>query len=566
MTKTSAVSVAVVGMGYWGKNLVRNFHDLGALRLICDGALERQTQIENLYPGVGFVTDYAAVLQNPAIAAVVLATPAVMHFEMAQAALLAGKDVYVEKPLALDVQEGQQLVDLAKANGRILMIGHILQYHPAVIKLQELIRKGVLGQIQYVYSNRLNIGKIRTEENILWSFAPHDISMILALLGELPREVACQGGSYLSQNVADVTVSQFVFPSGVRGHIFVNWLHPFKEQRLVVVGSKQMAVFDDTSEKKLVLYHHQVEWNNRVPTAIKAEGEAVPLEMQEPLKAECLHFLDCVESRQTPRTDGAEGLRVLRVLDACEKSLGSGGVVVKLKAAPEKTEPGPTLPYFVHEKACVDSGVVIGTGSKIWHFSHIMKGAKLGERCIVGQNVNIDGGTTLGNNVKIQNNVSIYTGTIIEDDVFLGPSCVLTNVTNPRSQISRHSLYEKTLIRRGATVGANATIVCGVTLGRYCFIAAGAVVTKDIPDYALVMGNPARQTGWMSRHGHLLKNPDKAGIMICPESGFRYQATLPHPQSKASPTLHCLDIDEEVALPDSLRTGTKTYDELKSKN
>ena len=388
--------------------------------------------------------------------------------------------------------------------------------------------------------------------------------MILALLGEMPKEVACQGGSYLSQNVADVTVSQFVFPSGVRGHIFVNWLHPFKEQRLVVVGSKQMAVFDDTSEKKLVLYHHQVEWNNRVPTAIKAEGEAVPLEMQEPLKAECLHFLDCVESRQTPRTDGEEGLRVLRVLDACEKSLGSGGAVVKLKAEPEKTEQEPTTPYFVHSKACVDSGAVIGTGSKIWHFSHIMKGAKLGERCIVGQNVNIDSGTTLGNNVKIQNNVSIYTGTIIEDDVFLGPSCVLTNVTNPRSQINRHSLYEKTLIRRGATVGANATIVCGVTLGRYCFIAAGAVVTKDIPDYALAMGSPARQTGWMSRHGHLLKNPDQAGIMICPESGFRYQATPPQPQSKASPTLHCLDIDEEVALPDSLRTGTKTYDELKS--
>ena len=222
---------------------------------------------------------------------------------------------------------------------------------------------------------------------------------------------------------------------------------------------------------------------------------------------------------------------------------------------PSTTHHPPATLFFKHESAYVDAGALIGAGTKIWHFSHIMKGAQIGERCVFGQNVNVDGGVVIGRNVKVQNNVSIYTGTVIEDDVFLGPSCVLTNVTNPRSQVNRHSLYEKTLIRRGATIGANATIVCGVTLGRYCFVAAGSVVTKDLPDYALVMGNPARQKGWMSRHGHLLKNPDAAGVMVCPESGFRYRL--------AAGALRCLDLDEESPLPPELSQGLKSYDDLK---
>ena len=220
------------------------------------------------------------------------------------------------------------------------------------------------------------------------------------------------------------------------------------------------------------------------------------------------------------------------------------------------TDQKPPTAFFKHESAYVDEGAAIGAGTKIWHFSHVMKGAKIGARCVFGQTVNVDGGVVIGNNVKVQNNVSIYTGTVIEDDVFLGPSCVLTNVTNPRSQINRHSLYEQTLIRRGATIGANATIVCGVTLGRYCFIAAGSVVTKDVPDYALVMGNPARQKGWMSRHGHILKNPDEDGVMLCPESRFRYRL--------GAGAIHCLDLDEESPLPPELSQGATCYREFKS--
>src|SRR5258706_11969407 len=200
---------------------------------------------------------------------------------MAKAALEAGKDVLVEKPLAIDVTHGETVANLAKANGRVLMVGHILRYHPAILKLQELVAGGALGKINYLYSNRLNIGKIRTEENILWSFAPHDISVILSLLNEMPTHVSCKGGAYLSSGVTDVTLSHFEFPSGVRAHIFVSWLHPFKEQKLVVVRSEKMAVFDDTVENKLVLYPHKVEWKNRIPTAVKADGEVMALDNRE---------------------------------------------------------------------------------------------------------------------------------------------------------------------------------------------------------------------------------------------------------------------------------------------
>ncbi len=551
--QSSSVQVAVVGSGYWGKNLVRNFEALGALRWVCESRPESRTEIEKKYPAVQLTSSFETIIKDEAIRGVVLATPAATHYTLAREALLAGKDVFVEKPLALSVSEGVELVKIANQAGRILMVGHILQYHPAIKKLRELIGNGTLGRIDYVYSNRLNMGKIRVEENILWSFAPHDVSVLLGLMGEDPKAVSCEAGAYLSHDIADVTVSQFRFPNGARAHIFVSWLHPFKEQRLVVVGSEQMAVFDDTAAEKLILYPHRVEWKDRIPSAIKADGVPVDVSSDEPLKSECMEFLDCIQTRRRPLTDGEEGLRVLRILAACQESM-----VTQKTVFLDQFQVQSERPFFVHPSAVVDEPCQIGEGTKIWHYTHVLAGARIGKKCILGQNCQIADGVIIGDNVKIQNNVSVYAGTEISDDVFLGPSCVLTNVTNPRSQINRHSLYEKTRILRGATVGANATIVCGIDLGRYCFIGAGSVVVSNVPDYALLVGNPARQIGWMSRHGHRLSKSGCDDVMVCPESGYRYKEVEPN-------ILRCLDLDEELPLPAELAKGSKSYDEFKTK-
>jgi UDP-2-acetamido-3-amino-2,3-dideoxy-glucuronate N-acetyltransferase len=428
--------------------------------------------------------------------------------------MLAGKDVFVEKPLALHVEEGEQLADLSVTSGQLLMVGHLLHYHPAIKKLKALIREGVLGKIDYIYSSRLNFGKLRTEENILWSFAPHDISAILHLLEEEPTSVAAHGGAYLNSNVADVTLTSFTFATGVTAHIFVSWLHPFKEQKLVIVGDRKMAVFDDTEPaRKLVLYPHQVEWIDRVPVAQKSEGQVVEIPSDEPLKQECQHFLDCVAKRSRPETDGWNGVRVLRVLNAAEQSLRSGGQT--------QTPNSPRPRYFIDPTAKVDQPCSIGDGTYIWHYSHIMKNVTLGKKCNLGQNVHVASGVKIGNNVKIQNNVSVYTGVELEDDVFCGPSMVFTNVINPRSHVNRKNEYQRTLIKRGASLGANSTIVCGTTVGEYAFVGAGAVVTKDIPDYALVVGSPARRIGWMCQCGVRLAAPD--GETKCEACGARYE-------------------------------------------
>lgn len=483
-------NIAVIGSGYWGKNLVRNFSELGVLKIICDLDEHTLNDFRQKYPDIETTTSFQNVLEDKTIKGVVISTPAVLHYKMVKQALNHGKDVFVEKPLSLNVTQGQELVKIAEQQSNLLMVGHILQYHPAIIKLRDMIKRGELGKIQYIYSNRLNLGKFRTEENILWSFAPHDISVILMLLNEFPTSLASHSGTYLSQDVADVTLTTLDFPSGVKAHIFVSWLHPYKEQKLVVVGSKKMAVFDDVSNQKLLLYPHEIEWVNQVPVPRRKDAELVGIDTKEPLKEECLHFLECIGSRKTPKTDGREGLRILEILQASQESMQKNGENVLIQKH-----------YFVHPSSYVEQPCQIGEGTKIWHFSHIMPGVKMGKRCNIGQNVMIAPDVRMGDNVKVQNNVSIYTGVTIDDDVFLGPSMVFTNVINPRSSISRKDEFKETLIRKGASVGANATIICGNDVGKYAFIGAGAVVTKDVPDYAVVTGNPARITGWMCECG-----------------------------------------------------------------
>jgi len=513
-------NIAVVGCGYWGKNLVRNFHELNSLYAICDVDEKRLESFQEKYHNLTLFNDYKSLLKNPEVKAIVISTPAVTHYAFAKDALLANKDVFVEKPIALNYKEGEELVSLAKEKEKILMVGHLLEYHPAVIKLKELIDKGEVGKIKYIYSNRLNLGKFRTEENILWSFAPHDISVILSLLGEMPTEVSAHGGDYLNQDITDITVTTLDFPSGVKAHIFVSWLHPYKEQKLIIIGGKKMVVFNDVNPTdKLLVYNHKIDWIDRLPVPHPEEAHPIKIEEREPLKSECEHFIECIKTRKQPRTDGNNGLRVLKILEACQESLRKDGQVYKFIKKEEKK-------YFVHESSLIDENVEIGEGTKIWHFSHILKNTKMGKKCNIGQNVVIGPNVTIGNNVKIQNNVSVYDGVILEDDVFCGPSMVFTNVTNPRSHWPRKDEYKKTLVKKGASIGANSTIICGNTIGQYAFIGAGALVNKDVPDYALVYGVPAKIQGWMCYCGirlNLSNSSKSQETAECDNCGRKYK-------------------------------------------
>ena len=501
--------VAIVGSGYWGKNLVRIYHEIGSLKLICDKDESAILRLKNKYPKLDYAVAFSDVLSRDDIQVVVISTPAAMHYAMTKEALLAEKHVYVEKPLVFNVEEAVELINIAKQKKCVLMVGHLMQYHPAFTQLKSLIKNGELGRINYIYSNRLNLGKIRREENILWSFAPHDISMILSLAGEMPESVSATGGNYLQKEIADVTTTHLEFPSGLKSHIFVSWLHPFKEQKLIVVGDKKMAVFDDTKpwSDKLLVYPHLIEWQDNLPVPKKAEPERFNILESEPLKLECEHFLHCIGKGYEPITSGEEGLRVLIILDACQKSLDNDGIKInpKEKQAFEETKyVTDEKDYFVHNTAVADQGVQIGKGTKIWCFSHLLSGSEIGSDCNIGQNVMIGPEVKIGDRCKIQNNVSVYKGVTLEDGVFCGPSMVFTNVYNPRAEIPKMDQVRPTLVKMGTTIGANATVVCGNTLGQYCFIGAGAVVTKDVPDHALMIGNPAIRIGWACICGETL--------------------------------------------------------------
>ncbi len=325
-----AVSVAVVGCGHWGRNLVRVLAGEGALRAVVDPSEEGRAQARELAPDAAVHAELAPVLADDAIRGVLIAAPAELHHALARQALEAGKDVFVEKPLTVDAASARDLIQVAQQRDAILMVGHLLEYHPAYLKLHDMVAAGELGKLHYLISNRLNLGKIRTEENALWSFAPHDIALMLRLVGSMPGQIVATGGSYIQPNIADITVTQLLFDSGVRAHILVSWLHPFKEQRLVAIGSDRMASYDDV-EKKLVLYDQRVDWEEGQPIPVRGEGTEVRFDAEEPLLRECRHFLSCIERRAVPRTDGLQGLRVLQVLEAAQRSLVQNGSPITLE-------------------------------------------------------------------------------------------------------------------------------------------------------------------------------------------------------------------------------------------
>ncbi len=313
-------NIAVIGCGHWGKNLVRNFSELGALAAVCDP----NDQLAQFYAeqyNVGNLS-FTAILGNPAIEGVVLSVPASLHASMAIEAMNSGKHVYVEKPLAMNRIEAEAMIASSKENGVLLMVGHLLQYHPVFTAVRKLVESGELGSLSYVYSNRLSFGKVRSEEDVIWSFAPHDISMILSLTGQEPEAVRTESSCILQPDIADTATIHMEFKSALKAHVSVSWLHPFKEQKLVVVGQGSMAVFDDTKPwgEKLALYRHIVQANSVLPSLEKAEVEYLKIPQSEPLRNECQHFIDVVSKDVVPLTDGYEGLSVLKVLSAASIS------------------------------------------------------------------------------------------------------------------------------------------------------------------------------------------------------------------------------------------------------
>ena len=322
----SNVAIALLGCGGWGKNLARNLNELGVLSLIVDPAPQAAELAASF--GVAYSDNPESALQNSTINGIVIATPATTHFDVATAALNAGKAVFVEKPIALSTEQGEQLAQHAADTGQVLMVGHLLQYHPIFMRLKEMIGNGELGNIKYLASSRLNMGMIRTEENVIWSFSPHDISMVLGIAGSLPDKVSAIGAFVLGKEIADIGTVHLSWANGLRADITSSWLSPQKEQKLVVVGDKAMAVFSDTLvwEEKLTIYRNEVISVDGRPKAVAGVAEFVQVPKGEPLKMEMQHFIDCVAGRAKPRTDAVEATRVLAVLQCAEESLSRNNI------------------------------------------------------------------------------------------------------------------------------------------------------------------------------------------------------------------------------------------------
>jgi UDP-2-acetamido-3-amino-2,3-dideoxy-glucuronate N-acetyltransferase len=537
--KKNIPNICVIGAGRWGRNHIKTLNNLGFLKGIVEQDQKILTEFSSSYPEVKVFTDTKkAIIED--FDGFIVATPAETHFSIAEYLLKNKKNVLVEKPLSLNTEDAIQLKNLAKKNQVNLMVGHVLLFHPAIRKIKELIDNGRIGRLQYLYSNRLNLGAVRTEENILWSFAPHDISIFQYLIEAKPIEVVSRGGAFLQPDIDDSTLTILKYPKNIVAHIFVSWLHPFKEHRLVVIGSRGMLLFEDsTKEKQILFYEKGIDWVKGEPIKRDGPTEAIPYDPSMPLTEELKYFSEHLNGKPVEICNGQNGVDVLEILERATDSLKHGSeanIELRKDDTAEKD-------FYIHPTAVVDDNVKIDSGTKIWHFSHIQSHTEIGKKCSFGQNVNVGNNVKIGDNCKIQNNVSIYEGVELEDFVFCGPSMVFTNILEPRCEFPQRGgeFYSKTLVKQGASIGANATIVCGNTVGRFSFIAAGAVVTKDVPEYALMAGVPAKRIGWMSRHGAKLPQPDENGIMICPKSNWQYQEV-------GSGVLKCLDWDEDRAV------------------
>jgi len=488
--------ICVVGAGRWGSNHIRTLSELSALGGVVESNRDRLEVVKDTYPDIRrhSAIDEAARHDYDGF---VVATPAQTHFELARYLLEHRRPVLVEKPITLNVADAVTLQETARRNKVQLMVGHVLLFHPAIRKIKELMDTGKLGPLQYIYSNRLNLGTVRTEENVFWSFAPHDISIFQYFIGQLPRSVVSTGGAFLQDTVHDTTMTTLTYPGNIVGHIFVSWLHPFKEHRLVVIGRRGMIRFEDSGEgKPLLFYEKGVDWIKGAPVPRNGPSERIPYPQLAPLTEELRYFIDHLDGPPIELADGQNGVDVLTILEKATQSLLEHNVITLGESTMRSTT--------IHPTSTIDDDVEIGEGTKVWHYCHIQSGARIGRECSFGQNVNVGPNVRIGDHVKIQNNVSVYEGVQLDNHVFVGPSAVFTNVLRPRSAHPAQGNYVPTRVEAHATIGANATIISGVTIGHHAFIGAGAVVTKDVPDHALVLGNPGRVAGWVDEKGERL--------------------------------------------------------------
>ncbi|MDW8235310.1 MAG: Gfo/Idh/MocA family oxidoreductase [Bacteroidia bacterium] len=504
--------IALLGTGRWGEKYLRILYQKGALGIVWTRNPAKYEALQRSYPNSTWTSDIQEVWRASEVTGVVIATPAHTHESLIEQALTAGKDVFCEKPVAFSAARLKELADLAQRQGRILMGGHVLHYHPAIEILQQWLGEGKLGRLLSIHAERMGLGRYPLQEDVLWGLAIHDIGLCLHLLGKPPTTYKAHGQLSADQKLLESVWIHLEWEGGLQGHITASWSFPERRRRLTLIGTEGMVVFSEEGAPSLRFFSHSLLWQNG-QTPLRQEGtvQAQPLPSIEPLTAQVEHFLACIQTRSAPRTQVASLLPITALAEKLYQQL----MPVSVPSS-----------YFVHPTAVIDEDVEIGEGTRIWHFSHILKGSRIGKNCVLGQNVVVGPYVKVGNNCKIQNNVSLYYGVELEDGVLCGPSCVFTNDKYPRAFIDRRNEFLQTRVRRGATIGANATIMCGVSIGCYAMIGAGAVVLYDVPDHALVVGNPARQIGWVCECGETLTEKEPEQLYYCPRCDIYYERNL----------------------------------------
>ena len=510
--------LGLIGGGYWGKNLIRTFNKIDVLKTICEIDENLIKKYNEDYPNIITTNSYDEMLNDQTITMICISLPAPMHYNYAMKALVAGKHVFIEKPITLDINEARKLEEYSRINNLTCMVGHLLHYHVAIQRVKDILKSGELGSIKYITCQRKSHGIFRTFENVLWSFMPHDISVILSLCNGTFDDITnlnCTGHSFITKDIEDI-VNLTMNINNVYVNINVDWSSPYKEQRMSIVCENGMIMFDDVEKTdKLKIIRNHINRDNGNVVADKSNFETIPLDLSiTPLENECKHFVEICDSFMGPITDAREAIEVLCVLQKAEQLLKKSLIKKdSISSCTNESEYESIVTYsdvcdpvinskFIHNTSITDAfnNENIGNNTKIWHWTHVTDSAIIGSNCNIGQSCYIAG--TLGDGCKVQNNVSIYQGVIAGNNVFFGPSCVMTNDINPRCGHSKNGKYLETIIEDGVTIGANATIICGNTLGKYSLIGAGAVVTKDVEPYSIMVGNPAKSIGTIDEYGN----------------------------------------------------------------